>query len=322
MPIPPKLPPKLPPKVPVGAPLTRGPTTSVATGAIQPRPEAETAEPVVYRHGSVLLGAPAPSREAFLQIAERLEPAVQVQVQAALALAPQLEGDKPSDTKVNLVLRIAGKQARVCTNCGNPACNNYAAMYRAKPPDIDLLQDSLYVFSKMAEALGIQYGVVLVDDKDVLVLRETAPSKVGDDAGTMLARFGAFRDRHEYPDPTNGAWLKDQLAKWDPSDRDRSAIGEADDRRALRTALTQLANAPGKKGALLYATSEQPTQRLSEVEREADAQGVSTLAIAMGKHADRIARGLFSSTVSVADAHGVRDQLAAHLEKLLDKPGD
>lgn len=319
MPINPKLPPKLPPKVASSAPP---PSTSVATGSVQPKPEVQSAEPVVYRHTSVLLGPPAPSRETFMQIAERLEPAVQVQVQAALALAPQLEGDKPSDTKVNLVLRIAGKQARVCTNCGNPACNNYAAMYRAKPPDIDLLQDSLYVFSKMAEALGIQYGVVLVDDKDVLVLRETAPSKVGDDAGTMLSRFGAFRDRHEYPDPSNGAWLKDQLAKWDPSDRDRSAIGEADDRRALRTALTQLANAPGKKGALLYATSEQPTQRLSEVEREADAQGVSTLAIAMGKQADRIARGLFSNTVSVPDAHGVRDQLAGHLEKLLEKPGD
>lgn len=317
---------KVPPKT-TPSPTGGGRVASVKPVLDRPKPVVADPAPVVYRHTGVLLGAQRPARETALQIQERLAPLVQAQVEAALALQPLLEGDKASNTKVNLVLRIAGKQASVCTNCGNPACKNYAKMYREKPLDIDQLSDSIYVFSQMAQALGISYGVVLVDDKDVMLLRATLPADQGEDPGSMIGHFRAFRDRHDYPDPTNAQWLKDQLGmshvigdghEWNPADRDRSALGEADDRTALQIALAQLAKAPGKRGGLLYITSEQPTQRLSDIERQADAQGVSTLAIAMGRHADRISRGLFANTVKAPDIHGLRDELSAHLKQLLE----
>lgn len=269
----------------------------------------------------------APQQAAYQEHLERLEKEIEEQVAIVTEQVKEIAEEKglsPSDVTLVWALDITGKADVVCSFCGRPSCTYRPVMYRTKNPEVDLLGDSITVFQEAASRAGVKYGMIVYDE-DVLVLRD--PNVGADEAerATTLARYTAFRNRHEYPDPNNRGWLDKMLAKWNPADASRRVAGDPADARMFETGFKIFDEAGGALKAMIVVKAVEPRQGLRGVELRAKGKGIQLTGMAVGRRAMEVAPRLLSNTVVAPDAHELREKVGegikASLDSLKDQPG-
>jgi hypothetical protein len=299
--------------------------------ALQPEPEAEKEKATETPLGPGLRTRPSPLilpslqpkkelvHEGYLEMVERLEPAIVAQLEKVKQVA-LAEGLDPQDLRLLYTIDITGNQRSVCVNCGRPTCRNFGKLYRTPNAEVDLLSDSLVVFMEVASRLGAKFGLIAYDEQ-VCPLRDVGPATNAADRAQVISRFLAFRNRREHPDPANRAWLQAMLKKWQPSDREKPAAGQPADRHALRVGAQMLNEAEGDavKG-LILAKGQIPRTPLRGFEGELKASGIELSGLAVGKNAAEIRRSMFTKTGTAHDTHEIRDHIGDRIEALLEKP--
>lgn len=262
----------------------------------------------------------APVGQAHLDMLARLEPLIAAQVQEVAAVM-QAEGLGPADVQVVFSWDTNGDEKQVCSFCGREGCGYRPVMYKTKNTEIDLLEDSFVVATEVATRLGISWGA-MVYDQDVLVLREVEqPSeRAAKENMQMLDRWRAFVNRHNYPDPTNRAWLSERLAQWRPEHATATVMGQPDDKHMFNVAQRLLtAKKTGALAGLTVAKSQVPASSLKSQEPLFKAKKLRLHGLAVGSKADQIQAGMFRNTDNVPDAHVAREMVGKRIKSLIEK---
>lgn len=262
----------------------------------------------------------APVRQAHLDMIGRLEPVIAAQVAEVMAVM-EAEGLGPEDVQVLFSWDTTGDEKIVCSFCGREGCGYRPVMYKTKNVEIDLLEDSFVVATEVATRLGIQWGAIVYDE-DVLVLREldTPGERAAADNQQALDRWRAFVNRHEYPDPTNRAWLDERLAAWRPEHATTSVKGTPDDKHMFTVAQKMFAQkkTDGMRG-LTLAKSQVPASSLKAQEPLFKAKKLRLHGMAVGAKADQIKNGMWSKTDTVPDPHVAREMIGKRIKTLIKK---
>ncbi len=256
--------------------------------------------------------------EHLERLQEVIEEAAQ-EIAEEVAAVAEAQGLKPEDVTIVWALEITGRADVVCSYCGRPACTYRPVTYRTKNPDVDLLGDSITVFQEAAAKAGVRYGIVVYDE-EVLVLREPGKADERKERETTFSRYNAFRDRHEYPDPTNRGWLDQRLAKWTPEDARRPQAGEPADKQALDITTKVLDKDEGKIKALAVAKSctARPKVSFKGPQAVLKAKGISVASIIVGPQA-RPGADLFTPTHLAPDGHELREKVGVTVKSAVSK---
>jgi hypothetical protein len=308
-------------------PATSAPQTALETPKMQSAVSGEKEQaPVRLPHIPRVipkndLDKAAPLRESMQQILERLEPLIASQVQQVQAVLEE-KGLGPADVNVMFAWDITGDEKQVCSFCGRHGCGYRPVMYQTQNVEIDLLEDAKVAAAEIATRLGVSFGEMVYDDKNALVLREiVTPSESAAAENVMsLSRFRAFRNRLQYPDPANRAWLDAQLAKWQPADATTQVTGAPDDRGMLMISQKVFAQAPGQgPKALIVAKSQVPKDGLRGQEIMLGNAGIALGGLAIGRNAAQVAQVFLKDTMVVPDLHQAREKVGERLASLIEE---
>jgi hypothetical protein len=193
-------------------------------------------------------------------------------------------------------------------------------VYETKNTQIDLLDDSITEFQEMAARVGFNYGVVVYDDRDVLVLREPGPAETEAERAETSRRYSVFRDRRDgdMGRPGDRAWLDQRLARWKPSDATATVIGIPKDGEMFQEVIAVKREFPNELVGMTVIKTQRPGESLDELEQQADGAGVFLNGVAAGPDCDDIARYMFRNTEKAPDLHEVREKLGDTCCHLLD----
>ncbi len=243
---------------------------------------------------------------------ERLEEIIEEQaeeVAAEVARVAEEKGLEPEDVTLVASYDITGKDELKCVFCGRPTCSFRPQVYRVKNPEVDLLGDAITVFQEAASRAGAKYAMIVYDDQDVLVLREPEAPEDQAERGTTLARYAAFRDRLEYPDPNSRAWMDQMLAKWTPDQANTSRTGAPLDKKMFEVLFNVFDTAGGEIRAAMVSKSIAPKMSMRGVEVKAKKGSIAMTGVAVGRDAEYVAPRLFKNTVVAPDLHELREKV-------------
>jgi hypothetical protein len=269
----------------------------------------------------------APEREFYEERLQRLaqseagQPSALEQAEIAIEELKKVAEEKglaPADVTVLLAVSIPGEEAVKCVYCGRPSCQFRPTTYRQKNPEIDLLGDALAVFQEKMTEAGFRYGLIVYDDLDVLMLREPA---LGDDLkerAQTLGRYFSFRDRLEYPNPVDQAWMQATLAKWRPAFATRQQAGLALDKPMFEAGFRALEANRTAVQAMVVAKNQPPSDGTFGIAARAEQAGIRLSGIAIGANAAEVAAGMAFPSVAAPDLHGLRDRMRDWTKALAD----
>lgn len=269
-----------------------------------------------------MVGEAATRTASYMEIVDRLQPLIDEQL-AGVQAVMEADGVEAPNVDMVLAIDITGEEKIVCTYCGRPNCNYKPTTYRSDNPERNLLTDGLVVFMEVAEALGINYGVIAYDDQDVVPVRVLAPvDGQPNDRALVRDRFEGFAGRHENPEITR-AWLDEMLAKWTPKDRTRPQAGEPDDGTAF-TIAQRMFNEASHDGTpvrgLVVAKSLPPLKSFMLDEMSLRNEGIAVNGLAVGHDAQQVAANFFEDTDVAEDPHEFKERMGARMQKALEEP--